>query len=154
MCAVCRALGWRAWVEVWRVAFGFCLLPLFRRLCRTNTDKIARQNLTKKVLEVIKQGNVSPLGMLRTNSAYPQYRMECLQQGANYFFLLKILARLYCWSSSSTSLHFFKQLFRDVQNPIDFFPSDGSFFIVDQVRITCLAFKYFPSISTPRVQTC
>ena len=38
------------------------------------------------VLKAIKQGTVPPLVMMLTNSAYPQYRMECMQQGADYFF--------------------------------------------------------------------
>lgn len=38
------------------------------------------------VLKVIKQDTNSPRVMLLTNSAYPQYRIECMQQGADYFF--------------------------------------------------------------------
>lgn len=38
------------------------------------------------VLKVIKKPLSSPCVMLLTNSAYPQYRIECIQHGADYFF--------------------------------------------------------------------
>lgn len=39
-----------------------------------------------EVLKAVKQGHSSPLVMMLTNFNYPQYRAECMQWGANYFF--------------------------------------------------------------------
>lgn len=41
------------------------------------------------VLKAIKQGkpdSTPPLVLMLTNFAYPQYRTECMQRGADYFF--------------------------------------------------------------------
>lgn len=38
------------------------------------------------VLKAIKQGTTPPLVLMLTNFAYPQYRTECVQWGADYFF--------------------------------------------------------------------
>jgi DNA-binding NarL/FixJ family response regulator len=38
------------------------------------------------VLKTIKQATVPPIVMMLTNVAYPQYRAECRQWGADYFF--------------------------------------------------------------------
>lgn len=40
----------------------------------------------KDVLKTIKQSTVPPLVIMLTNVSYPQYRTECMQWGADYFF--------------------------------------------------------------------
>lgn len=38
------------------------------------------------VLKIIKRATVPPVVMMLTNAVYPQYRAECQQRGADYFF--------------------------------------------------------------------
>lgn len=40
----------------------------------------------KDVLKAIKQNTVPPIVIMLTNVSYPQYRIECMQWGADYFF--------------------------------------------------------------------
>src|SRR5271167_3135809 len=39
-----------------------------------------------EVLKTIKQGQVSPIVIVLTNHAYPQYRKKCLENGAHSLF--------------------------------------------------------------------